>query len=336
MSDVTAVALSMGERTAARARASIERQTRPPCAVVTVEGVSPYHEAFNQAVSQVSSEFIVGVDADMVLDANCFRDLRSCATDRIALVVGHLRDPLLGRIQGVKLIRTETIHEQGYPDSISSDVDFANTLPGRGWSVVYALNAVHPTPHTFGEHRPDYSPRYTFGRFYVQGARHRYRGALASLQELTYRLAHSEHPSASIAVLAAAHGAFRQQRHDERQPYVDNPEFRALQPFLEGATIPGVASRPPPSESADLETIYRGFLRYGRTLRSKSVFQVFEEQMLRLARNLAPEAWIALLGLCHGLFTSEEHEHRAVEEFESLTALLPAPFRTTRARAPRR
>ena len=336
MSDVTAVALSMGERTAARARASIERQTRPPCAVVTVEGVSPYHEAFNQAVSQVSSEFIVGVDADMVLDANCFRDLRSCATDRIALVVGHLRDPLLGRIQGVKLIRTETIHEQGYPDSISSDVDFANTLPGRGWSVVYALNAVHPTPHTFGEHRPDYSPRYTFGRFYVQGARHRYRGALASLQELTYRLAHSEHPCASIAVLAAAHGAFRQQRHDERQPYVDNPEFRALQPFLEGATIPGVASRPPPSESADLETIYRGFLRYGRTLRSKSVFQVFEEQMLRLARNLAPEAWIALLGLCHGLFTSEEHEHRAVEEFESLTALLPAPFRTTRARAPRR
>ena len=317
----------MGEATAPRARASIQSQSQRPHETIRVAGITPYHRAINHAARQVSTEFMVPVDADMVLDSSCFEDLRNCVVDRVALVVGCLRDPMLGRIQGVKLIRTAALLEQDYPDTISSDVDFASSLHGRGWFRVQALKPGSPIPHTFGEHRPDYTPRYTFGRFYVQGARYRYRGSIESLQELVHRLALSDHPCASIAVLAAAHGVFLCQDRDHRDSYVSNSDFQILEE-LERGPAPSTEQAPlPPGEVGGLESTYRAFLGHGRELRECRAFPFFEERMLALARHRDPVSWAGLLGLCHGLFTEEGREQRAVEELRELLAIMPASLR---------
>ena len=318
----------MGEATSPRARASIESQTQPPHETITVGSeVSPYHRALNHAASLVSTEFLVPVDADMVLDPSCFEDMRSCAADRVAVVVACLRDPMLGRIEGVKLIRTESLLKQGLPDSVSPDVDFVNSLADRGWTTLYALKFDSPIRHTLGEHRPDYTPRYTFGRFYVQGVRHRYRGSLESLQELTNRLAMSDHPCAPIAVLAAAHGVFRCQEHDQREAYTANPDFEALREFRETPTPSRREAPALPSRTGNLESTYHTFLRHGSDLQCSGTFPLFEERMLGLARSHDPTSWMALLGLCHGLFKREHPEQDADEEFRKLFTLLPPGLR---------
>jgi hypothetical protein len=45
----------------------------------------------------------VQVDADMVLDPDCFERLRQAMDDDVGMAVGALRDPLLGPIAGVKI-----------------------------------------------------------------------------------------------------------------------------------------------------------------------------------------------------------------------------------------
>ena len=98
MSDITAVVLSIGEETTARAIDSVRRQGLPAKEIVTVQNVSPFYKALNTGASKVNTEFFVQVDSDMILDENCLEDLRACMTGDVGLVLGGLRDPLMGRV----------------------------------------------------------------------------------------------------------------------------------------------------------------------------------------------------------------------------------------------
>lgn len=306
MSGISAALLTMGEKTTERARASIVAQNHAPQEILTVRGVAPYHRAFNEAARRAQGKFLIAVDADMILDPNCFGELyRNAALhDHVAEVVGHLNDPILGRIQGIKLFRTKSLRTHPFPDSISSDADFARSLGSREEALVYALNFARDPRHTFGEHRPDYTPAYTFGRFFIQGVRHRYRKAMSSLRGLAQILARSSHPQAPTALIASCHGAFFEHTRDYRLPYENHPDFAVLHAFQTSGEASARTAAPPPPLLGEARTDYEAYLDYGHRLVVGADFPSFWTKAHELAQSDAPQSWIALLALCHSIFVS--------------------------------
>src|SRR5437763_598224 len=118
MSDVCAVVLTLGEQTTGRALRSLEAQTLPVEEVVIVDGVRPFHRAFNDGADRVPTPFFVQVDADMVLDPACVEVLRSAMAPRIGIAVGALRDPLMGKIAGVKMFRRSCLETLPLRDTV--------------------------------------------------------------------------------------------------------------------------------------------------------------------------------------------------------------------------
>ena len=237
MSDITAVVLSIGEETTARAIESAARQRLPPKEIITVRNVSPFYKAMNFGASRVTTEFFVQVDSDMILDDNCLEDLRACMREEVGLVLGSLRDPLMGRIGWVKMFRTQCFKAVQYKDLVSQDLVFKDDIAKIGWNTVVAIRPLSGAPsefwHTFGEHRPAYTPHYTYSKYLVKGRKYRYRKALPSMQWHIKRLIRSAHPMALIAEIALAHGIFIRKEQDLLQPYGRNEDFEFLESFFE-------------------------------------------------------------------------------------------------------
>ncbi|MCZ6799435.1 MAG: glycosyltransferase family A protein [Nitrospirae bacterium] len=139
MSDVTAVILTIGEATTQRAIESVKGQSLQPCEIIVIDHISPFHRAMAHAVKQVRSTFFVQVDADMILDPQCFAELRKCMEPQVGVVVGSLRDPLLQRVTGVKMYRTSCLQHLPFQDSISPDTDMKKALLADGWCSIRAL-----------------------------------------------------------------------------------------------------------------------------------------------------------------------------------------------------
>ncbi|MGH7960325.1 MAG: glycosyltransferase family 2 protein [Candidatus Binatia bacterium] len=400
MSDVTALVLSMGEDYTERAIASVRRQTLPAVEAIVVQGISPFHRAFNSGAARVRTPFFVQVDADMILDETCIADLRSCVSDGVGMVVGHLRDPLLGRLQGIKLFRTQCCNQAKLRDSASCETDFIEDIQRQGWTTTYALKDREEPSfgwHVFGEHRPDYTLSYTFCKYVREGVKARYRKAGGGLRSVFRRLSASDHPAARIAAIAAAHGIFVEAEWDIHAPDAYSEEFARLEQFLMTLVLhrtegDGCHSEPeqrggeesrrtadcPRDSSAcglrmtdpqnqcdgtlaaaeDTSTVAddlgpghpgKGFRRIYDFIRLRLVgvqrfllasrFKRAYALGIRLRRQQAPSAfitcmkqlqqtndlasWVALVGLCHGLFADEYREAEAEEAFIVLKELLP-------------
>ena len=321
--DVTAVVLSIGEPFVARALASLERQSEPPAEVVRVDGVSPFHRALNAGIARVRTDFFLHVDADMVLDPSALADLRACAAPGIGVVVGGLRDALRGSIVGIKLYRAECAAGLRCPDSITPAVDFVNAIRSRGWLTAHAL-AYRPGPrslwHTFGEHQPDYTPRYTFTKFRILGARYRHWGNGASLRRMFTVLNESRHPAARIAQGGAAIGVYWAESRDALQPAPPSDGFDLVQRLLDSPSavpIPTLSVTTSPRQAfVDHHRAGYELARDGDARRFRALFE---------ARAAEPTmaGWTALIGLCRGIFAPACDPARGDADFQSLAALFP-------------
>ena len=327
MSDVSALVLSIGEAYTERALASVRVQTLRVADTVVVRGVSPFHRAFNSGLARLRTPFFVQVDADMILDAACVADLRACVADRVGIVVGHLRDPLLGRLVGIKLFRTRCFERLQFRDTISFDTDFVGDMERQGWTTVYALKYVGESPagwHVLGDHRPDYTPHYTFCKYVIEGARYRYRKAGGGIRHLFQLLQSSRHPLATTATVAAAHGIFLKDEHDLLQPYPRDAESELLQKFLSGTgTVLGADAHPEDLTQGDFRVGFKRAYALAirlRRARAGAAFQSWLEHV-RSQRGVAP--WLATVGLCHGLFAEQYSEAAADADFTTLLELLP-------------
>jgi len=333
--DVTAVLLTVDEPYAARARGSAERQTLAFADVVVVRGVVPFHRALNQGAAQVRTPYFMQIDADMVLDPTCCADLRAAIAARAGVVVGHLRDAMLGRIAGIKLFRSACFAPDQFPDSISPDTDFYNAIERRGWSTVYAIQPAAVTgdwPHVFGEHAPDYSSLYTFRKFTLLGARHRYRRAAVQVRQLLHRLHNSPHPMARIGVIGTAYGIGLPTLHDALTPAEGSPEHARLEQFL--ARCRGEAA--PPAALRDVAALaipqaWSAGCRCGATLYRDEAAAVFVAAVRHLCDALSDvrgtPALVALAGLCHGLLAERVDEAAASAALAQVNTVLPAPYR---------
>lgn len=314
--DVTAVVLSLGETTTARAIASVSQQTLAAKEIVLIEGITPFHRALNEGAARATMPFFVQLDADMVLDSDCIENLTGCLADNVGLVVGQLRDPLYGRVEAVKLFRTECVRRHPFRDSISPDTDFGAEIGRAGWVTLYALRhggETEPRWHTFGEHDPTYTPLYTYAKHAAEGQRLRYRRAAASMRYQLRRLHESSHAAALTAQIALAHGLFLDGEGDLLSPYAEDRDFLRLVDFLSsrGAAQDriAIASR---VASVPKAAFRRGY-KLGIALMGARRADRFEQILVGLHDSRHPCSWLMRIGLCQGLF-AERYDSAVFEE----------------------
>lgn len=317
-SDVSAVILSIGEATTADAIRAVQAQTLPPCDIVVVENVSPFHRAFNQGAAQVRSRYFVQVDADMVLDPHCFETFRSVATPEAGIVSGFLRDPLLGRICCVKMFNTECAGVLPLRDVVSFETDFVERMLAGGWMILRGLSFIRADPaewHSFGEHRREYTPHYTFAKFVIEGRKARLRRKLAPLRGRLATLHKRPDAIAAIAQIGMLYGIFCERERDLLVPFEVDADWHWLSTFLarDGAAQ---AAATPPSAAADPAAVFGDAYGLGVELRAGNG-ATFCAQLRALGAADSPLAWVAQAGLCAGLF-AERFDLRDVSRRYSL------------------
>ncbi len=328
MSDIAAVVLTMGEETTGRAIQSVKRQTMPPAEIILVENVTPFHKALNLGASRVRTGCFVEVDADMILDECCFQALWQCMLPGVGIVMGFLRDALVGRTCCIKMFRKECFHHVQLRDSISPDTDFAEDITRLGWSIVYALRREDDVDkrlwHTFGQHRPNYTPSYTYTKHLILGRRYRYRTDWGGLRWHLGELQRSSHSSSLLAQIAMAHGVFLKEQTDLPRPYPTGEDFRFIEGFLanEGAyDLRKVATLLVPARSP--KALFRNCYRLGIDLRKHNAFPAFERGIRLLEQSGQPLVWVAKIGLCHGLFSQSYSRTQLEEDYDKLCEFLP-------------
>lgn len=332
MSDVSAVVLTIGETFTPRALASLTAQTLPPREVIIVEHFSPFFRAMNEAATRVTTPFFVQVDADMILDPTCLEALRAGVGEDTGITVGELRDPLLGQVVGVKLFRTECFRQAAFPDSITPDTDFGAEIGRRGWKTRYLGrpdDRAGAPPRTFGEHRPEYTPTYTYRKHLLEGCRLRYRGAREGLRWRFERLEASGHPLARFAQVALAHGFFLPMERDGLTPLADDPEAGRLIALLESnqrcdAIGAGVF---PLTRRSRLRDVFRRFVHAGHTIGRAGAGATLGDTFAGLASARDWQGVVARMGLGHGLLSPEQRSDVLAADERQLGSFLTLGLR---------
>lgn len=310
---ITAVVLSVGEPTLESALECLRQQRLPVDDIILIENVSPFHVAFNEGARRVATPYFVQVDADMLLDPDCTATLWSDMGSDVGLSVGLLRDALVGEVIGVKLHRTECVRQVALQNSISPDTDFVDAIAMHGWKTIFAgkMRFGNGAQRTLGEHRPDYSARYTYRKYLMEGERYRYRGAIGGMRSHLRNLEQSAHPSAPIARIAMARGFFKTSNADLLGRGAGDDEYGIVAAFLAGSD--GAISPPdmPPlsMKIGDPQESFRSWFLRGRTDFATRAAQRFLSDMAELAA--APpdgNRWMQLFALCQGLLSTADEE----------------------------
>lgn len=278
MNDVTVVLLSLGEPFAERALESIQRQSLTPAAILRVEGVSPFTRAICEGARQVKTTYFLQLDSDMILDSNCLRTLRAKMGPDVACVVAHLRDPMVGRVVGVKLFRTQLMQDYPFPDSVSCDVDWLRAVQDRGWKW-------HLLSNTLGSHEPDYNPNYTFCKNLRWSSAYLNERDYAGIRSHLRQLLESQHPNRWLALLGFAEGMARPQSGDSLVRYPQHPKLAGLQARI----LPGWKRLDPPTCERAQEAFELGY-----TLGRAGQLVCWEGSL----------AWAGVLGVCLGVIDS--------------------------------
>jgi hypothetical protein len=255
--------LTLGEATTSRALESVRAQTQPVDELVVIDGVTPFHRALNSGAAGVGTPFFVQVDADMVLDPDCFETLRRVMSPGVGIAVGALRDPLGGRIAGVKMFRRECFRDGGLRDRPAPEVDFYTGLARAGWLTRYVVERA-----TLGAHEPACDPDYVFGTYYMLGARYAHRGDVRGLQWRLGQLRRSSHPLAPAARIAIGHGTTGRLTCDAPKPRPPAAAAKLLRELAHGpeaavseAELRDLLSLRPPR-------LVHGFREHGAALRA--------------------------------------------------------------------
>jgi hypothetical protein len=305
--DVTALVLTIGESSTERALESVRRQTLQPAETLVVEGVTPFSAALRTGVDRIETPFFVQVDADMVLDDDCLERLRAAVTDEAGIVVGQLRDPLIGTIAGVKLFRRGCFDVAQLRDSIAPDVDFYWDIATQGWLTLYLLSyppARGGAPHTFGDHLPALTPAYTYATYYLLGCRYFQRRDLTGFLWRLGRLRASPHAMAAVARCALCSGLFANQTRDVVKSSV---RFNSnLLGCLAGASV---HRAPLPVGSVDgARDLSQRFYEHGRTLAAREGCPELRAWLAAFGTQPLDATWIAEASLCRGFSSTRRSE----------------------------
>ena len=290
MDDLSALLLTVGEEEFLKAEVSVRKQSLPPVAVHIVKNESPFARAFNKGVCLVETPYFVQVDADMNLDLECFEVLRRAVHANVGVVIGHLRDPLQGIIQGVKLFKTQFCRDFPLQDTLTCETDQVRLLDSAGLESVILDRDI-----TLGTHRliPGDST-YIFERFWLLGRKARSRQSWWNVGFRLGNLGRSGLPQSILAAAAFACGFWHQNYQNFQKPL---DLVSSLQRYLEreksASRHLGSLTLPEPMEGAFL----RG-LQMDKSMRPSSVVG-------RCLEVNTPRSWSFLLGYSANLFSPD-------------------------------
>jgi asparagine synthase (glutamine-hydrolysing) len=328
--EVSVIALTTGEGTTQAAIESLNRQTTPVADIIVVRDVAPFSKAFNTGVVQVKTPFFVQLDADMILDAHCVAELRKGMQRDVGIVVGHLRDPLIGQVVGIKLFRTACFETGVFPDSISPDTDFVAEIARAGWKTVYIGRQSTSDPDqwvTYGEHRPDYSLPYTYRKYLIEGCRYRYRQTPEGIRWHFAQLEASRHPSALAAQVGLAQGIFLEQITDVQGTSAIQHELSEIAPLLSGLA-PDEGERDPDDPVRDMSAreCFQMYYRLGIELRHAGDSEAFHHFFWRFRNTRHDQvAWISKVALCRGLNARQVDDATITADYQTLCRFLLGP-----------
>jgi glycosyltransferase involved in cell wall biosynthesis len=233
--EVTALVLTVGEKSTEEAIRRLRAQTASCLEIIVVRNVTPFHKAINQGISQVKTPFFIQCDADMLLDPDCVETMQKFIRDDVAVLIGYLSDELLGTVQAVKMFRTECVKNMKFTSTISPDTDCINRLSKMGWQFVFVSRGEEKYGHAMdvlGSHNPEYTPSYTFEKFKLEGSRIRYRGVSQEFISCLEKLKQSKHPMALFALIGLCHGLFGSNKKGGLHPYSPSKDFELLEKFM--------------------------------------------------------------------------------------------------------
>ncbi len=330
MNDITAVVLSVGERTTERAIRSVRRQSVEAKELLVIRDITPYYRAMNHAASRVKTDYFVVVDADMVLDKNCVEQLRENMLDGVGIAMGALRDPLMGTENGIKMYNKKCFEKARFKNTVSSDTDFFDDICKHGWKVKRISESTDDDRfkrniHTFGDHLPEYDEVYVFRRYFLLGRRYHYRNDPQNLKKRLFRLAEVNHEYSAVAQIALAHGIFSNDNGDMLNPllYIANEDFRTLKKFIKSnkeGSMHGMSIET--KGSMNTEELFRFYYKLAIEFKAPGTFGRFNEYMKRVDEIHNAEAWIAKIGLAEGIFSGSFCEDEVKQKFNHLMKLM--------------
>ena len=326
-SDVTALVLSVGEPTTDRAIASVERQTVMPREIIVIRDLRPFHRALNAGAVKVRTPYFVQVDADMILDPTCIGRLWAEMNDDAGIVVGHLRDELIGDVVGIKMFRTRCFEALGFRNSISPDTDFGKDIAEAGWKTVYAGAPAERDSEDwamFGDHRPDYTIEYTYKKYLLEGRRYRYRDRIGGIRWHFGRLETSRHPAALAAQIALARGIFLALEDDQLGTLRIDRELEMLRAFTTTSEPPEASHLKLPRDASPAD-LFRLRYRIGNELFHAANFATFRRVVSELRTRRDERGWFAKVALCQGLFSQAPNEAQIRADWQLLHDFMHLP-----------
>lgn len=329
MNNLTAILLTMGERTTRAAIQSLCNQSLKADELIIVENISPFHKAINHGVSRVKTDFLLQLDADMILDKDCILNLMMNMNDGVGIVLGQLRDCLMGAESGVKIFRTRCFDNTNFKNSISPDTDLYLDIISNGWEIKRALYQSREDNYgkywfTFGDHLPDYTPLHVYRRYYLLGRRYRYRRDLPTFLWRLEQLEAVNHSLSVIAQVSMCHGIFSCEETDQldEKLYSENQDFKLLCKFLNGKrnNQKYMLNIPEPAQQSPAQ-IFSQYYKAGTEFKKNNNLECFLRYLQLLDNRLYSNNWIAKIAMCHGLFSDKDDTLTVEEKFGFLKEL---------------
>lgn len=151
---------------------SVKSQNLLPCKIEVVKNIAPASSASQAALELVKTPYYVSVDGDMVLHPTCFERLYFIHKRNMHCgeALASLRDPIMGKINGVRMYRTQPVREIGFIMPFGEkchDRYMTSKLLGRGFDSI-------DSGIVEGIHHPVYLDHEVFWKFRFIGEKLRY------------------------------------------------------------------------------------------------------------------------------------------------------------------
>jgi len=141
MHELSVGILTIGSAQLPHAIRSVEAQ-HPAVTHFLVENVVPYSAAFNRMVSLATTRYVISLDEDMELDSDACdymvqrMQTLSASNETLTQLKFRLRDPLLGKLLGVRLLHVARLRGIPMPSSLCPERDLDGRLTEAGWTTL--------------------------------------------------------------------------------------------------------------------------------------------------------------------------------------------------------
>lgn len=160
---------STGEHTEPACLKSVQKQFHALSTIEIIKNISPISAASNIALDLAqSADFLLWVDADMILDSHCAAKLLRLVSPQTLYAVATLNDPVFGKVGYIKLLNMQIVRRLNlrFRDMLGCDVDFCNQARALDPSIQIESYTLLRRP--LGLHHPTYTARELFRKNQIE------------------------------------------------------------------------------------------------------------------------------------------------------------------------